>query len=177
MSKAQRIINVIEGLVLIAVAFILIGYPEMGFSVVILVLGLGFVIKGLAELFNYFILSSNMVGGRRSFYHGIIILDVGLFTACLDNLPQTYVMLYLCGVYVFAGGIAIASAIDSKKMGSTHYKLKLFQGIVNILIGVACLVFMKSPDMVFFIYGGGILYNGIMRFVNAFKRNEIVYVQ
>lgn len=177
MSKAQRIINIIEALVLITVAFVLITLPEMGYDAVILVLGMGFVIKGVVALWNHFTLSTHMVGSRRAFYSGILILDLGLFTICLGSVPQFYVMLYLCGLYVFSGVIDILSALDQKKMGSQHYKVKMFQGLINILIGALCVIFIKSEDMIIFIYAGGLAYNGVIRLYNAFRRNEVVYIQ
>lgn len=86
-------------------------------------------------------------------------------------------MIYLCGLYVFSGGIDIWSAISQKKMESKHYKMKLLQGIINILIGIMCLVFLKSEEMVIFIYAAGLAYNGIVRLINVFKKNETVYIQ
>ena len=177
MTKTQKVINIIEAIILVTVAFVLISVPEIGYGIVVLVLGIGFVIKGVSALWNYFTLSVHMVGARRSFYYGIMIFDLGLFTICLGNLPKLYVMLYLCGLYLFSGGIDIWSAISQKKMGSKHYKMKLLQGIINILIGIMCLVFLKSEEMVILIYAAGLAYNGIVRLINVFKENETVYIQ
>ncbi len=177
MSKAQKIISVIEAVVLISIAFVLISLPEGGYDAVIIVLGIGFIIKGVVALWNHFTLSTNMVGSRRTFYYGIMILDLGVFTICLGQVPQIYVMLYLCGLYFFSGAISILSALDQKRMGSKHYKMKLFQGLINILIGVLCIVFLRSEDMIIFIYAGGLAYNGIIRIINALRNNEVVYIQ
>ena len=45
MTKTQKVINIIEAIILVTVALVLISVPEIGYGIVVLVLGIGFVIK------------------------------------------------------------------------------------------------------------------------------------
>ena len=122
-------------------------------------------------------MAPRMVGGRRILYQGVLILNLGIFTLSLNLIPTVYVMLYLCGVYLFTGGIDIMNAVDAKKMGSPYYKRKLIMGIINVLIGILCVVCLRQQDILVFVFAGGFIYNAVMRILSTFRKSEMVYVQ
>ena len=62
-------------------------------------------------------------------------------------------------------------------MESTHYKPKLIAGIINVLIGISCIVLMKWGDYVVYVYAFGMVYNAILRVINVFHKEEMVYIQ
>lgn len=175
MSKTRRIISMLIGIFMIVAAVYLMMDPGSGYAVIIFVLGIGLAIKGGQVLWNFFTLSLNSVGSTKLLYNGLLILDLGIFTSCLINVPVIYLMIYLAGIYLFKGVIDILSANDARKLESPHFKVKLAQGLLNVLIAVLCLVFIRRQDIVVYIYGGGIIYNGIIRMVNAFSRTDMVF--
>ncbi len=175
MTKTRKIINVLWGVLMILVAIILMFIPEEAYPLVIIVLGIGLAIRGITRLINYFVLSSRSVGSTRLLYDGILILDLGIFTSALIDVPVFYLMIYFAGLYFFYGVIDILSAMDSKKLESPHFKYKLLQGLMNVLIAVLCIVFIMHKDIVIFIYCGGIIYNGIVKIVNAFRKTDMVF--
>ena len=175
MSRTRRILSIIVGIIMILSGIFLMLLPEIGYSVIILVLGIGLAIRGINRLWNFLTLSLRSVGSTRLLYDGILILDVGIFTTALANVPVIFLMIYLAGVYLFSGVIDILSALDSKRLESPYFKVKLAEGLGNVFIAVLCLIFIRNQDVVVYIYGAGIIYNGIVRIFNAFRRTEMVF--
>ena len=101
----------------------------------------------------------------------------GLLTLALSEVPRIYVILYLSGVYIISGTIDILSALDARRQGSVHYKLKLTLGIINMLVGISCIALVKWVTYVVYIYAAGLIYNAIMRMINVFRKHEMVYIQ
>jgi uncharacterized membrane protein HdeD (DUF308 family) len=85
-------------------------------------------------------------------------------------------MLYLAGLHGFSGFIDIMRAIESKKMNAS-WKLNISHGIINVLIALLCLVFLKTVWVATLCYSLGLIYSGIIRIIQAFRRTAIVYIQ
>jgi len=110
-------------------------------------------------------------------YIGVMILNLGLVTVTMSSVSSFYVMLYLIAVHGFSGVMGLLHGLESRKLGSDTWAFPLIDGIVNILIAVACVIFIGSMSIAVYIFGAGLIYSGIVRIVNAFRRTAIVYVQ
>ncbi len=180
MSKFTRVKNILTGLISILLGLMLFFIPEeaadAGFYVVVLILSLGLLISGIKEIIFYFSMAIHMVGGKRSLYRGVIILEVAFFTMSLYEIPRIFILLYLIGVHAFSGGVEIMRAMEAKKNDSS-YILKLIQGIMDILLAACCLVFIKNGNIATYIYAAGLINSSIMKIIGSFKKTAVVYIQ
>ena len=176
MSKFQRVGNIILGLITILLAAILFIIPKEGFYVVIAILSIGLTVIGVKEIVYFFTMAIHMVGGKRSLYRGVIILEIGLFTMSLYDVPRIFVLLYLVAIHAFSGGVDVLRAFEAKKNGSS-YRLKLSHGIMDLLIAASCLVFMRYGNTATYIYAFGLVYSSVVRIISSFKKTAIVYIQ
>ncbi len=177
MTKMQKIKNILIAISMILMAALFILDSDLGYDVIVILLSVYFIVNGIRTLWFFFTMAPRMVGGRRILYQGILILNLGIFTMVLNVTPTVYVMLYLCGVYLFTGGIDIMNAVDAKKMGSPFFKRKLITGIINVLIGVLCVVFLRDTEMLVYVFAGGFIYKAVIRIIATYQKSEMVYVQ
>ena len=177
MSKFQRVRNVIVGLVSILLGVILILFPEYGFDVILLILSIGLFVLGIKEIIYYFSMAMHMVGGKRSLYKGVIVLEVALFTLSMYEIPNIFILLYLVAIHAFSGGVEVMRAMEAKKNGTSSYKLKLSHGIIDLLMALCCLVFIKYGNIAVYIYSAGLIYSAVIKIITAFKRTAVVYIQ
>ena len=50
-------------------------------------------------------------------------------------------------------------------------------GIVNILLAILCLVFIKVTSIAVMIYAVGLIYAGVIKIITAFRKTTMVYIQ
>lgn len=177
MSAVQKVKNVIVGLLIILCGVFMIRDPDSGYSVAVLILTVSLVLYGLKQIIYYFTMAIRLVGGKMVLYKGIILLDLGLFTLMLSDMPRMYVVLYLLACHLFSGVVDVLRALEAKKLEAPSWKRNFTLGLINIIIAVACLFFMKSNRILMYVYGCGLIYSAIVRIVSAFRRTAIVYVQ
>lgn len=177
MTGVQRFGRIATGVMIIIGALIIIVTGEIGYLLVCAVLGISLFVSGIRMLIGYFRLNRFMVGGRRKLYLGIIVLDLGIFTMSLSEIPRIYIVLYLVVIHVFTGVIDVLQAMESKRYEAPKWKFSLASGIANILVGAACLIFIRDIEVVILIYAGGLIYSALVRIASAFKRTAIVYIQ
>ncbi|MBR2547122.1 MAG: DUF308 domain-containing protein [Eubacterium sp.] len=180
MTLWQKCRDVLIGLAMIAVSVIMVMDPGTGFYIVSIIVCFGLFFLGIKALIFYQTMARHMVGGRIQLYRGIILLDLGLFTLSLNSIPKAYLVLYLMGIHAFAGVVDILRARESKTMDSPGWKRSLMSGLGNLLMAVLCLVFgfmWKNADAVVYTYAAGLVYGGVLKIANAFKRTEVVYIQ
>ena len=177
MSKFTRIRNVLTGILTIAVSVLLATTPEFGYPVITLLLSLSLLFYGLRSVVYYFSMARHMVGGRQSLYRGILFSDLGIFTLTLTNVPHVYILLYLLAIHAFSGAVAIMGALEARRYEAQHWRLKLINGIVNILLALSCLIFIRSMRVAVYVYCIGLCYSACMRIISAFRKNAIVYIQ
>ena len=176
MNTLRKIISIIWALIVLALSYFMITMPDIGHVVIVFVIGFGLLLTGIKYLVFYFRMAKHMAGGKGIFYYGILFVDLGLFTSTLFDIPQLYVMIYLLGIYLFWGFIAIMRALEMKKMES-RWKPKLCEGIVYVLVAILGIVFIQSTTVASIIYCAGLLYSAIMRIVANFQQTSIVYIQ
>ena len=177
MSSGQKIKNVLIGIAIILGALILIAFPEDGIIITASILSLSLFIYGIKTLIYYVTMARHMVGGRIMLYLAVVVLDLGMFTMMLTNIPKIYIVLYLVVVYAFAGVVSILRALEAKRYQAPMWKLSLISGIINVVIAILCIIFMRSTNMIVYLYCAGLIYSAIVRIVTAFRKTAIVYIQ
>ena len=171
MSRFQKIRSVIFALGMIAAAVLFMADPDWGYYGVLSIFGIWLLIYGINTLVYYFTMARHMVGGRVILYKGIIITDFGYLTASINDIPKVYILLYLLGIHAFNGLVEVLRALEQRRYGA-GWKVKLTHGIVDILIAVSCVVFVKKAGTVAIIYGIGLIYSAIMRIVSAIRKPD-----
>lgn len=177
MSGGQRIKNVLIGILIILGAVILIAFPEEGIIITASILSLSLFVYGIKTLIYYITMTRHMVGGRIMLYLAVVVLDLGMFTMMLTNIPKMYIALYLVVVYAFSGAIDILRALEAKKYQAPSWRFSLISGIINVVIAILCIVFIGSTNMIVYLYSAGLIYSAIARIVTAFRKTAIVYIQ
>lgn len=177
MSGGQRIKNVLIGILIILGAVILIAFPEEGIIITASILSLSLFVYGIKTLIYYITMTRHMVGGRIMLYLAVVVLDLGMFTMMLTNIPKMYIALYLVVVYAFSGAIDILRALEAKKYQAPSWRFSLISGIINVVIAILCIVFIGSTNMIVYLYSAGLIYSAIARIITAFRKTAIVYIQ
>ncbi|MBO4900012.1 MAG: DUF308 domain-containing protein [Lachnospiraceae bacterium] len=176
MTLTKRIVKVITGIVMIAFAILLILYPEIALDVIIGVLSIMLIANALKCIGFYFSMGRHMVGGMRLLIRGVIMLDLGLFAYSIYDVPRIYIVLYLLFIHAFAGAVDVLGALDAKKLEAGSWQLKMATGMINILIGILCLVFIRSERMIDYIYCSGLIITALSNIFSAFRRTAVVSV-
>jgi len=176
MSKIQRLKNIVLGLIMILIGVVMIWFPEEGYVFVTLILSFSLILSGLRSLAYYLLMARHMVGGKSILVRGIILLDLGLFTLTLTDIPKIYVILYLLGCHIFAGMVDIMRAVEAKRYKARLWRYNLAYGIANLSVAVSCLACIRSTGMLVVIYCTGMIYSACVRIVSAFRRTAIVYI-
>ena len=177
MSGGQRIKNVLIGILIILGAVILIAFPEEGIIITASILSLSLFVYGIKTLIYYITMTRHMVGGRIMLYLAVVVLDLGMFTMMLTNIPKMYIALYLVVVYAFSGAIDILRALEARQYHPPSWRFSLISGIINVVIAILCIVFIGSTNMIVYLYSAGLIYSAIARIVTAFRKTAIVYIQ
>ena len=177
MSSGQRIKNILIGLLIILGSMILIALPEEGLAITAGILSLSLFIYGVKSLIFYLTMARHMVGGRIMLYLAVIVLDFGMFTMMMTNIPKVYIALYLLAIYAFSGVIGILRALEAKKYQASSWRLSLVSGVINLAVAILCAVFIGSTNMIVYLYSAGLIYSAVVRIVTAFRKTAIVYIQ
>lgn len=177
MSKFQRFRSLIRGIFVLVCAFLLICFPEKGYVFAALYICLYLTYLGIKSIFRYFTMSRHMVGGQSTLFVGIIVLDLGMFLFSQADDRSTFILLYLLGFHGFNGAVAIMHAMEAKRFGSPTWWRTMSFGVINLLLIVLCLVFVKNIIVLTYIYCVGLIYSGITLISAGVRKTEIVYIQ
>ncbi|WP_034444072.1 DUF308 domain-containing protein [Butyrivibrio sp. AE2032] len=177
MSGFQRVRKVLFGLCMIAVALFFIFFPsDEAYMIIVAILSLGLAIVGIKDIIFYFTMAKHMIGGKMILIQGVIILDFALITGSLANVPKIYILLYLIGIHAFSGVVEILRAMESKKAVEGPWKLKFTHGIINFLLAIACLIFIRKSHTALLIYSLGLIYSAVVRIFSAFRRTSFILI-
>ena len=176
MTRLQRIRETAFGLITVLYAATLIISREEAYPVIVSVLSLIYTVKGISTIWYYFTMARYMTGGRSILYKGVILLDFGIITESLTNVPTVYVLLYLIVIHAFAGAVEILRAREAAKYGGS-WKLKMFHGIVDLVLALICIIFIRQQGIAVIIFAAGLIYSAILRIVSAFRKTRIIYIQ
>ena len=177
MSKLQRLNSLVTGVLMILFCVLLVLDPKNNFPLIVAALSIFMLIGAIKMLWYYFTTAKLMVGGRKILYQGIIYLDLAIFTMSMSDVPMIYVILYLIAINAFAGVVDMGLAINAKKSNAPSWKLKFSAGVVELGMAILCLVFIRSTNIVVWVYAIGVAYAGIVRIIDAFRKTEVVYIQ
>lgn len=177
MTKWQRIKAILWGLLTLLVAPLLVIDPEVGCAVIVVVLGLSSAIKGVRMLLYFVTMARHMVGGKTILYQGFILLDFGLFTLSIAEIPSRFIMLYLLLGYLFYGLIGVLRAMEIRKQAMGIWRFKLLVGAGDIALGILCLAKLNSVKWAAGIYCLGVIWSALGRIVSACRPNQRVYVK
>ena len=176
MTIWHRIRNVLSGVALILISVALFVGGEKAYPFVLGLYALTLELYGLRILVFYFKMARYMVGGKTMLYRGILLLDLGAFAGSLINVPQMYILLYLCGTLAFSGIVDVLRALESKRVGGS-WRLKVSMGGFSILSALFCVIFLHSADMVVYIFCVSLIYSAIVRIINAFRPAPLIAIQ
>lgn len=177
MSRIQRIRTFIEGLIIIIGAILLIIYRSHAYEAILIFLAAGFIFYGVKRLVFYFLMARHMVGGKEILYKGIILFNFGVITSSVSNIPKIYILLYLAVIHAFSGIVEILRTNELKTYGGKAWRMKLFHGIVNIMMAAFCILFFRKQNTAVYIYSVGLIYSGIIRMVTAFRRTTFMFIR
>lgn len=177
MTRFQRGKLLVGGTIMLAVAGVMLFLPNVTCNLIMLFLGLGFLVSAVSMLWYYFTMARYMVGGKMTLYKGIIFADFALLTLSLTDVPRLYILLYLAVIHGFSGIIEILRAREARLNGTKRFKLKLIHGIVNVVIALSCIIFVKNTNTAVFIYGIGLVYSALCKITTAFRRTTFIYIQ
>ena len=177
MTKARRVGNILTGLFIFLLGAALAVDPWHAYKVVILILGISLLVTGIRSLMYYFTMARHMVGGQTVLYRAVIVLDIGLFSLSLTNIPFVFVILYLAAIHGFSGFVDIMRAQEARRLQAGSWKLNFSHGLINVIMAVLCLVFLGTPFVAVEIYAIGLLYTGVIRIIQAFRKTPVVYIQ
>ncbi len=163
---------------MIAVALFFILYPsDKAYEIVVAILSIGLAIAGLKDIIFYFTMARHMVGGKMILIQGVIIFEFGIITGSLANVPKIYILLYLIGIHAFSGVVEVLRAMEARRTVAGPWKRKFSHGIVNFILAIACLVFIRQSNTALIIYSIGLMYSAVVRLFDAFGKTAFVVIE
>lgn len=177
MTKWQRIKSAFRGLVTLLLSPVLLLDPEVGCVLIVMVLGFSAALKGIGMLVYFLSMARHMVGGKTILYQGFILLDFGLFTLSIAQIPSRFIMLYLLLGYLFYGLIGVMRAMEIQKKHIGSWRFRLLVAVGNLALGALCLAKFNSMKWATAIYCLGVLWSALGRIVSACRPNQRVYVK
>ncbi|MCR5675028.1 MAG: DUF308 domain-containing protein [Lachnospiraceae bacterium] len=175
MTIRQRFQQVFVGVLMLAFGAVMIAYDEESYPFIIALYSLALELQGFRLIWYFFTMARLMVGGKSILYRGILFIDFGVFTGSLVFVPQIYILIYLSGTLALSAMIDLLRSREARAIHSP-WKLKTFQGAVELITAVICLVFLHSTAMVVDIFSAVFIFSGVMRIVSAFRRMPVITV-
>lgn len=172
MTRFKRIKELTLGIAMLLTAFLMLAAPSDGYRVIILIFAVLYTVRGIGALIYFFTMARFMVNGRASLYSGLIMLNFGLLTGTLGNVPRIYILLYLAIIHAFSGGIKIVSAVGAGRSGAP-WRLKMIHGAANIALSVLCIVFIRHTNTAVIIYAIGLVYSALMHILTSFTKSVV----
>lgn len=173
MNRRQRLNNILIALMMFVGALVLLLLPDDGYLFVLLIFCIAVLVKGIKGLIYYFSMARHMVGGKMILYESIILTDIGIFVTLFADIPKIYAMLLLVGIIAFDGVIDLMRAFEEKRLNDKGWKIKLSQGVINMLFALFCLFYLDSGIIITTIYSVGLIYGAGVRLINALKRTSV----
>ncbi len=180
MTKAQRVRKVLAGLSGLLGCFIMLCDTEFGFHLVALIIMFSLLLFAIRTLIYYFVMARHMVGGRASLFEGIILLDLAVFSLSMVDNPRAFIILYLLGAHGYSAVKYLLRAREARSYRDPAWMRSLAAGLINLAIAVLTAVaafFLHSAQDLVFLYAGCLFYSACEKFVSAFRRTAIVYIQ
>lgn len=178
--------NVKWSSVLSSIAFIVIGllviiYPNLSATVVAYIIGIGFAIFGVINIFAYFMLDIQDTLNRNDFVVGLMALIFGIMVIFKQDLIASLIPLILGLIIMTSGFAKLQRAVISKRIGYSDSMIYIILALISIAFGIVIIFFLNGDDMasiLFIVIGVGLVYCGISdlfaNFFLAAKFNKFV---
>ncbi len=178
MTAFQRIKKILFSFLMFSVALFFILFPsDKAYMIVVAILTFGLAVAGIKDIMFYFSMARHMVGGKMILIQGVIILDFAIITGSLANVPKIYILLYLIGVHAFSGVVEVLRAMEARRAVDGPWKMKFSHGIVNLILALACLIFIRQSNTALIIYSLGLMYSAVVRLFDAFGKTTFVVIK
>ena len=178
MTVYQRIKKILFSLCMFAVAlFFILNPSDTAYQIVVAILSLGLTVAGIKDIIFYFTMAKHMVGGKMILIQGVIIFDFAMITGSLADVPKIYILLYLIGIHAFSGVVEILRAMEARRTVDGPWKIKFSHGIVNFILAIACLIFIRHSNTALIIYSLGLMYSAVVRLFDAFGKKAFVVIE
>ena len=177
MNVFQRFKSAFIGIALLLAAGLIMHLGEDAYIFVILGLAVAFIAKALKDIIFYFRMARHMVGGKMILFKGVIILDFALYTSSLMDASKLFMLLYLIVIYAFSGVIEILRAMEAKSTVDGPWKMKFCHGVINILIALSCLFFIRQMQIALIIYCIGLIYSAVIWIISAFRKTTFILIE
>lgn len=178
MTVYQRIKKILFSLCMFAVALLFFLHPsDDAYKIVVFILSFGLAVAGIKDIIFYFTMARHMVGGKMILIKGVIIFDFAIITSSLADVPKIYILMYLIGIHAFSGVIEILRANEARKTVDGPWKIKFSHGIVNLILAIACLIFIRKSNTALIIYSLGLMYSAVVRLFDAFGKTAFQVIE
>lgn len=173
-----RVKNIAEGLGLIFIGVLLVIDKEDSYWLLMMFVSLALFVGAIRILVYYFRMARHMVGGKMILYRGIIMLDLGVITLSLTDIPVYYFLMYIIALHLFMGLVDCVRALEARQEKAPSWKWQMIEGALILVLSFICLFGLRSLSRVIniYIYCFGLAAAGVVRIVSACQKNAIVYV-
>lgn len=176
MTNWQKVRNILLAIIMIGLAVLLV-LLEDSYIYISMILFVAMTLLGLKYLWFYITMARHMVSGRYILYIAVILLNSGIFMLSLYDDPHIFVVLYLVIYSAFKGAVEIIGGTNERKYNDPSWRFSFLAGSMNILLAIACLVFIRNYSVVTYIYGAGLVASAVRRIVTSLRKTNIVYIQ
>ncbi len=160
-----------------AALFFILNPSDEAYMAVVSILSIGLAVTGIKDIVYYYTMAKHMVGGKIILIQGVIILDFAIVTGSLTNVPKIFILMYLIGIHAFSGVVEILRAMEAKRVVEGPWKMKFSHGVVNLVLAIACLIFIRQPNTALIIYSIGLMYSAAVRLFSAFEKTTFVVIR
>ena len=169
MTIYQRIKKILFSICMFSVAlFFIINPSDEAYMIVVGILSIGLAIAGIKDIIFYFVMARHMVEGKMILIQGVIIFDFAMISGSLTDVPKIYILLYLIGIHAFS---------EARRTVDGPWKIKFSHGIVNLILAIACLIFIRQSNTALIIYSLGLMYSAVVRLFDAFRKKAFVVIE
>ena len=177
MSKYNRIKNIAAGIGIIILSIFMFAFPDTGYYMATIIFGAVLLIDGIKQMIYFLSMGIHMIGGKMILYRALITMDLSFFLLSIRSIGQRYLMVYFIIYYFFVGMITIFRAYEARKIKAELWKWKLMNGIIKVIISIACIVNITSEDMMLFLVCFGLIVSALTRIGMALKKTAIIFIQ
>ena len=176
MNRRQKFFQLCAGILMLTGSILLVRNPAVGLEFIAGILAFSLLVYGLRMFFYYFSMARHMVGGKRILIFSVFLLDLSLFASSLNGYPRAFVVMYLLGYHAFSGLVNLMRGLEARRFHSPEWRPNVFHGSFDLLLALACLVFIRSVRVLVTAYSVTLAWSALLRILSAFRRTEVTYI-
>lgn len=154
----------------IVLGFVLVLWPEMAVSYLVITIGILFILPGIFSLLGYFTRDRDEAAPHRSF--PLEAAGSILFGAWLVIMPNFFVniLMYILGaVLLFAGIIQIVSLVKARKWAVVSWAFYVMPVLI-LLTGIVILAYpFATATTTFIVFGAALIVYGFTELINSYR--------